>query len=685
VTLIMAYELGLALATTLSLLAVLLGGALSPAAWLFLPVPTVAAILHARGRTLPAKIGTWVGAVVLVGAVAIGYRRGIEAVILAAAYSLMGLLCVRMLTRQSLRHDLQALLVSLLIVLAGSVVNLEITYGIVLAFYAVAAVWALTSRQLVYGVVGGDTISADRPAALRRRDIVTPTFLLVTAVVSIAILAGTSVLFVVFPRVGLGVWGQIKRADTLFPDGVSLLDRPRAGLGDTVVARVRGITYGQFASGLYLRGAAFARLDPASVAWSAQGRLEAPIRLPSTCISRRTSTYDVYLQPIAQTRLFALGPVADAGIVSGVGLGPLNLLRPSLHLTVAGELVSTGTLLGPVRYRVTGSVLFAGDSSPCLSMGAGKPGSPGPLTLPERLDGRIVELAHRITQSATDAKAKADGLRTWLRGNCVYDLTAPPSRTDDPLATFLLADCRGHCEFFASGFGVMLRAVGVPSRVIGGFFGGTWDDDGGVVVFSTADAHAWVEWQNERGEWVVDDATPTSLAPPRRFHGLAAWWEKIQRAWDDHVLDYGIAQQVELAQVAMAALPHWSWSLSGESLRRVGQGLVWIAVVAACFLVVTRVRRRSRPESGRVSRLCAELLRAAELARGRSASPDETVREVVSSLTHSPRPGTALAAPRLSPVLEAYEAERFGGRFMARDEVEGWRRTIASTRRSLTR
>ena len=75
-------------------------------------------------------------------------------------------------------------------------------------------------------------------------------------------------------------------------------------------------------------------------------------------------------------------------------------------------------------------------------------------------------------------------------------------------------------EFFATAFAALLRAVGVPSRVVGGFMGGRWDASAEVVVFTPADAHAWVEWYLPGIGWILDDATPETSFVPRLLEAV---------------------------------------------------------------------------------------------------------------------------------------------------------------------
>ena len=78
----------------------------------------------------------------------------------------------------------------------------------------------------------------------------------------------------------------------------------------------------------------------------------------------------------------------------------------------------------------------------------------------------------------------------------------------DPLAYFLFERKKGHCEYFASSMAVMLRTLGIPSRVVTGFQSGVYNPMTGWQVIRASDAHSWVEaWIDGRG-WTTFDPTP---------------------------------------------------------------------------------------------------------------------------------------------------------------------------------
>ena len=74
-----------------------------------------------------------------------------------------------------------------------------------------------------------------------------------------------------------------------------------------------------------------------------------------------------------------------------------------------------------------------------------------------------------------------------------YDLGSPSGKSKQPLDDFLFESKRGHCEFYSTAMAVMLRAVGVPTRNVTGFIGGSYNRFGKFYAVRQGDAHSWVE------------------------------------------------------------------------------------------------------------------------------------------------------------------------------------------------
>jgi hypothetical protein len=229
------------------------------------------------------------------------------------------------------------------------------------------------------------------------------------------------------------------------------------------------------------------------------------------------------------------------------------------------------------------------------------PDSSGPSFEPP---AEVRQLAERIVGDERDDERRARAIESYLQENFTYSMSGMARIGPDPVSWFLLRSRQGHCEYFAGGMVVMLDALGVPARMIGGYSGGIASPAGDQVVVREANAHTWVEvWLGPERGWRVFDPTPATSVPgfgpaDVRFRIRAAW-EWVQASWDRYVLTYGIGEQLRL----LAAVD--------EAIARAVRNIEWRHIVFGLFGAlsmfgalrigrrwhrrgVTRVRRRKR-------------------------------------------------------------------------------------------
>lgn len=666
------HEVVLASAVSLACLIALLGGAFSPFAWLALFAPWVSAFLRPRGRQPPALSGTIIAFASLALGVATLVSRGAEAAVLGGGYTLLGLLVARVITRRTLAHDGQALLLSLLLVVAGSVLNLKLSYGVLFFFYGIVVVWALITRELLRGAernAGGDERRLD---ALRaRRDVVTGQFLVATSAVAAVLLLSTAGLFALFPRVGwASLGGLLTPTDGRLPPSVSLRGTPRGSSGsNAVVARVRGVSWDAFTGGLYLRGPVYDALNEQGFERTRIQNRVFDSRLTQPGPAPTDTTYEVFLNPGAGELLFSLGSVRSARALAGGDPNPSRRIYIR-DQNASSELRARRAIRTPMTYRVSGSVAAPAYLPPSRSGGPPPLQERAPslaeayLALPEALDPRIAALARARTAAATTDRERAALLRTFLLGEFDYTLEQPNAQKESPLASFLLEDRRGHCEYFATAYAVLLRTLFIPARVVGGYQGGAWDDDANLVVFLERHAHAWVEWYEPGTGWVVDDPTPIPTRPRETLDGWTSLLERLQRFWDDQVIDLSLQDQLEALERASRALDSDAPSEDGGVDWRVVGGAVAGAAALALAVVLWRRRRRRARVSAPEDALLVALVAALERARGAPLDRAATLREAVSTATADDALGSALRS-----ALELYERRRFGGEAVSPEEL----------------
>ena len=223
------------------------------------------------------------------------------------------------------------------------------------------------------------------------------------------------------------------------------------------------------------------------------------------------------------------------------------------------------------------------------------------LQLP-RLDPRIPELARNIAGAETSPGIEARRIESYLRTHYGYTLELPPVEPADPLGFFLFHRKKGHCEYFASAMAVMLRTLGIPSRMVTGFQSGIYNPISESQLIRTSDAHSWVEaWIPRRG-WTTFDPTPPDPNPPQLswLTRLGFYTDAAEVFWNDWVLNYNLDRQLQLARGMGETSRHvglkWYdfsslssgkfWTTTVSFVKRYGfllLGFVVLAVAASLF------------------------------------------------------------------------------------------------------
>lgn len=181
----------------------------------------------------------------------------------------------------------------------------------------------------------------------------------------------------------------------------------------------------------------------------------------------------------------------------------------------------------------------------------------GYLGLPA-LDSRIPELARQITASTHNNYDRAVALETYLRTHFGYSLQLSRTVPHDPLANFLFERKQGHCEYFASSMAVMLRTLGIPSRVVNGFRTGEFNDLTSQYVVRASNAHSWVEAYFPGHGWVDFDPTPgASIAMNTGWSRISMYADAMASFWREWIVNYDVVHQQALAVSAGSRSRYW--------------------------------------------------------------------------------------------------------------------------------
>ena len=290
-------------------------------------------------------------------------------------------------------------------------------------------------------------------------------------------------------------------------------------------------------------------------------------------------TYEIALEPTDRRQLVALDlPLAaPPGTTLSIDHG-LYVRRPLAALT-------------RWRLRSAPPLAYAPELQRTLRRAA--------LQLPPGHDPRTRALAAAWRREAGgDDAAIVERALEWIRADFGYTLDTPlPGR--HAVDEFLFDTQAGYCEHFASAFTVLMRAAGIPARVVTGYVGGYRNPIGDYWLVRRSDAHAWVEaWLPGRGWTRVD---PTAAVAPERIYDTLAdrapgaafgdlapavdFADWLRRGWDDFVLGFDAArQQALLRPIGLEATP---WKLAA-----IFAALATLAVLATAWLVGRRERER---------------------------------------------------------------------------------------------
>ena len=133
---------------------------------------------------------------------------------------------------------------------------------------------------------------------------------------------------------------------------------------------------------------------------------------------------------------------------------------------------------------------------------------------------RLYALAQHVAGGARSPYAAAVALERWFRvaGGFTYDQHPPQPAAGVPaLAAFVGGSKRGYCQHFAGAMTLMLRYLGIPSRVAVGFASGEYDKKDGEWVVSDREAHMWVEVWFAGWGWLPFDPTPGRAGLPGAY------------------------------------------------------------------------------------------------------------------------------------------------------------------------
>lgn len=299
------------------------------------------------------------------------------------------------------------------------------------------------------------------------------------------------VVFLLFPRLNAPLWAiNASTSVTGISDEMTIGDIGKLSQSNAVAFRATFFGAEPLPEQRYWRG---------PVLWQTDGRRwsgSARTTLPQQAGSRQAAPlhYEVIMEPTGEYWMFGLDLVVD--VPDGAQLN-------RNHALVAEQ-------------RINQRFSYRAGSDPAM-----RPAMLGSyerelgLQLPPQVSRRVRDLASKWRDDAGgDALAIAQQALDYFREQPFVYTLAPGQLGNDPVDEFLFDSQRGFCEHYATGFVTLMRAGGVPARVVIGYQGGEFNPHAGHWTVRQSDAHGWAEiWVAGRG-WLRID--PTAAVSPER-------------------------------------------------------------------------------------------------------------------------------------------------------------------------
>ena len=348
--------------------------------------------------------------------------------------------------------------------------------------------------------------------------------------------------------------------------------------------------------------------------------------------------YRVTLEPTNQYWLFALDTVDKSP-------------RGDVYLSPDGQLLAANPITSVTSYDAV-SHLATRSEAPLSTLGH-RYETRLPLEPNPRARALALDLRARSGSDADYARNVLDWFRTQ---GLEYTLEPGPTGIDSVDDTLFVTK-RGFCGHFASAYANLMRAAGVPARVVTGYLGGEWNPVGGYLIVRQSEAHAWTEvWLDDQGWTRVD---PTAVVAPERlqrgvydllassgnfggflrnswFNRLALLWDGTNQWWQEHVVEFSLRSQFDLLRTLGIESPQWQhlgWAFA--------LGLTaWISWVA---LSLRRSLARGKPD--RIARAWLRATRklAPVVPRATHEGPLDYAQRVGAERPDLSAPVTALA------------------------------------------
>ncbi len=481
------------------------------------------------------------------------------------------LLTIKWLEREKTRDYLQILALSLFMFVGFALYTLNIVFFIILAICFLTGTLTLMLLTI---------FDENSPDELLELKIVQSCFIESLGLLVCAVPA-TAIFFIILPRTDMPILDFLNghhRAQSGFSDKVNLGDVSTIQENETVILRAR-VTPGIPEANMYWRGIVFDSFDGKKWIVSNLEPVKGPLKTPNI---KDKITQEVILEPYGEPYIFCLDIPLYVKIRKSTAL-----FDPNRHIFLLKNPVMERSYYKCISTRAHLSSVVKDFNRY--------------LQLPSELPDALYDIVKRLKVDKNPEKT-ARKISHWLQNSFAYTLSTLPV-TEKPLEDFLFKTRKGNCEYFASALGVMLRMVGIPSRLVAGYRGAQYQPIGNYYVVLQNDAHVWVEaFINGKG-WIRLDPTPGISLSKRvkrarsLFFRLRLYMDFINFYWNQLVILYDLNRQISLLRQVRRNIEKWmnlsvklgnirSWRISFNTEESLKSWLITICFVCAALFTV---------------------------------------------------------------------------------------------------
>ena len=489
------------------------------------------------------------------------HRFKLEDLVTQILEALLILLAIKFMENKKFRDYMQIYAITLFLLAGLGLLSLDITfivYLLILVFLLTASIVLLTYY------------SQDSNLTFTKQIIIK--IILKSMYIPMVAIPLSILMFMILPRTQYPIFNFMNRTDkakTGFTDNVRLGVVSSIQEDSSAILRVNMEKIDD--NSLYWRGVVLDYFSDNS--WKSSKKEAAPVSSPGL-LKGKGIRQIIYLEPYENRYLFALDK-------------PINVVQRDTRKYDDFTIASMGNIDKRIRYEAVSIITDTIDET--------KIDEDKYLQLPTDLSPEIIKLVKNIAVYKNKTQ-NIQSIYTFLNaGTYKYSIENLPV-TSNPLEDFLFFTKFGNCEYFASAFAVMLRVAGIPSRVVGGYKGGYYNDLGGYYLVPQKNAHVWVEAYIHQKGWVRIDPTPGIIdhfAPLMKgdvFFRLSVLLDTINYYWYATVINYNFEKQFFIIQSLRSNIkkPSFKTSINKDNITK---SLIIVIIIAGLVFAVYSISK----------------------------------------------------------------------------------------------